>query len=245
VLKTLPETPERTRHELDLLTLLAPVLMATKGFAAVEVEHTYIRARELCQDVGETPQLFPVLSGLARLYYMRAQYETALELEEQLLSLASRQQEPLLLHEAHRRHGASLSALGELSAARTHLEHAMGFYDRHNRRPHDAVQDPGVACLSFLAWTLSALGYLDQALACNRQAVALALELSHPFSLAFATSHMVWTYQLRREVQAVQEQAKEAIHIATEQGFPLLSGFATILWGWARASQRQGEEEVA
>ena len=37
--------------------------MATKGYAAPEVEVAYARARELCQQMGETPQLFPVLCG--------------------------------------------------------------------------------------------------------------------------------------------------------------------------------------
>ena len=38
-----------------------PYLMAAKGYAAPEAEKVYTRARELCQQVGETPQLFPVL----------------------------------------------------------------------------------------------------------------------------------------------------------------------------------------
>ena len=60
-------------------------LMATKGFAAPEVEATYTRARELCQQVGETPQLFPVLFGLWAFYQVRGELHTARELGEQLL----------------------------------------------------------------------------------------------------------------------------------------------------------------
>ena len=45
---------------------LGAALMATKGYAAPEVERAYARARELCQQMGETPQLFPVLLGLGR-----------------------------------------------------------------------------------------------------------------------------------------------------------------------------------
>ena len=47
--------------------------MATKGYAAPEVEHAYTRARELCQQVGETPQLFPVLWGLWLFYLVRGE----------------------------------------------------------------------------------------------------------------------------------------------------------------------------
>ena len=65
---TLPETPARARQELDLQMALAPALMASKGYAAPEVEHTYARAQELCRQVGETTQLFPALRGLCRFY---------------------------------------------------------------------------------------------------------------------------------------------------------------------------------
>jgi predicted ATPase len=64
VLQTLPESPERTQHELRLHLPLGAALMATKGYAAPEVEHVYARARALCQQVGETPQRFRVLRGL-------------------------------------------------------------------------------------------------------------------------------------------------------------------------------------
>ena len=71
LLATLPETPARAQQELDLQIALAPALMASKGYAAPEVEQTYARAQELCRQVSETPQLFPTLRGLCRFYYTR------------------------------------------------------------------------------------------------------------------------------------------------------------------------------
>jgi predicted ATPase len=49
VLKTLPETRERTQQELDLQMTLALALIAIKGHAAQEMEEAYARAHELCQ----------------------------------------------------------------------------------------------------------------------------------------------------------------------------------------------------
>jgi predicted ATPase len=60
----------------------------TKGQAAPEVEHAYTRARELCQEMGETPELAPVLYGLWRFYLARPQLHTAREIGETLLRLA-------------------------------------------------------------------------------------------------------------------------------------------------------------
>ena len=57
LLKTLPDTPERTQQELGLQIALGSALVAIRGFSVPEVEKAYTRARELCQQVGETPQL--------------------------------------------------------------------------------------------------------------------------------------------------------------------------------------------
>jgi predicted ATPase len=240
----LPETQERAQYELQILTLLGPVLMATKGYGSAEVIHTYNRARELCQQCADTPQTLAVFLELSRLEFVRAQYRPSLELSQQCLRMAQRQHEPMFLTGAHVRLGAAFSLLGDLSAARTHLEQALNLYHAQSPRSAGATQDPGVACLSFLAWTLVPLGYLDHALACMHQALTLAHARSHPFSLAFATSHTAFIHQLRREVQAAQEQAEVAIRITTEQSFPLLLGYATLFRGWALAEQGESVEGI-
>src|SRR5262245_6744723 len=90
LLTTLPETPERTHQELDLLLSLGPAFMAVKGLGAAELEHIYTRAHKLCQQLGETPQIFPTLAGLAKFYVSRAELLTAHALGEQLFKLAQR-----------------------------------------------------------------------------------------------------------------------------------------------------------
>jgi predicted ATPase len=71
MLTTLPDTLEHRQQELDLQIALGPALVATKGVAAPDVGAAYHRARELCQQVGATPQSFPVLGGLVRFYIGR------------------------------------------------------------------------------------------------------------------------------------------------------------------------------
>ena len=80
MLKTLQESPARAQQELALQIGLGVPLMLTKGFAAPEVEKIYSRARELYQQVGESPQFFPMLYGLWQFYSVRAEYNTAREL---------------------------------------------------------------------------------------------------------------------------------------------------------------------
>ena len=122
MLKPLPDTPERARHELTLQAALGAPLQATKGWAAPEVGQAYTRARELCQQVGETPELFPILWGLFPFYGVRAEFQRQRELGEQLHNLAQSVQDPVLLLEAHLAMGTLLFHFGELIPAREHLE---------------------------------------------------------------------------------------------------------------------------
>src|SRR5207248_11342079 len=101
LLATLPETPVRVQQELDLQIALGPALRATKGIVAPEVEQTYARARALCAQIGDTPQLFPTLWGLYQFYLYRGALPMAQELGEQLYRLAQRAAAPLSHLEAH------------------------------------------------------------------------------------------------------------------------------------------------
>jgi len=204
LLKTLPDTPERARQELMLQIALGAPLRATKGYAAPEIGAIYTRAWELCQQVGETAQLFPVLWGLWYFYLVRAEYQTARELGQQCLALAQRVQDPALLVEAHFALGTTLLLLGEFIPAREHLEQGIALYDP---RQHPSLafldgQDPKVTSLCIAGLALWHLGYPDQALKRIPDALTLAHELSHPFSLVYALRFAAWLHQYRREGHA-------------------------------------------
>jgi TOMM system kinase/cyclase fusion protein len=238
VLKSLPDTPERTQQELALQTTLGPALLAAKGSAAPEMERAYARALELCRQVGETPQLFPVLRGLWRFYCTRAEYHTAWDLAEQLLPLAQRLQEPALLLEAHQAHGLTLFYFGELAQARAHLEQSTALYDPQQHRSHAFRYgyDPGTACQAYTALALWLLGYPDQALTRSHDALTLAQELTHPFSLSYALHFAAVLHEFRREGQTVQERAEATVSLSIEQGFPLWVAGGMILRSWVRAA---------
>jgi predicted ATPase len=244
VLSTLPVTPEHTQHELLLQHDLGTSLMAIKGYAAPEVESPLSRARELCQQVGETPQLFPVLWGLWAFYLVRAELQTARELGEQLMHLAQSVHDPALVLEAHYALGHTLFWLGELDSATRHFEQSLALYDpqQHSSLVFLYGEDARVTSLSFLSWALWFLGYPDQALRMSYEAVTIARELSHAYSLAFALLFPTRLHQLRREIQATQERAEELTALSNEQGFAFWAALATILRGWALTEQGQREE---
>jgi len=134
LLATLPETPARASQELALQIALGPTLVATKGAAAFEVEQTSVRARALCAQLGDTPQLLPTLRGLWRFYWHRGALLMARELGEQLDRLAQQAADPMHRLEAHAALGTTLFYLGDYAAARMHLEQGGGPH-----RPGDAA----------------------------------------------------------------------------------------------------------
>ena len=74
-------------------------------------------------------------------------------------------------------------------------------------------------CLTYVALALWPLGYPGQALKKMCEAVTLAQELSHPFTLAYAHFSATVICSLCQEVQLTREQAEAAITLATEHGF--------------------------
>jgi class 3 adenylate cyclase/predicted ATPase len=245
LLTTLPDTPARVQAELTFQTTLGPALMTTRGYGAPEVAATYHRARELCQQAEETPELFPVLWGMLLLYLGRAEHETARELGEQCLSLARRLDDPALLLEAHLGLGACGFHLGQPSQAHAHVKQSIRLYDPHQ---HHALAfrygnfDPGACSLAYAAWTLWLLGYPDQALERSKQALTLAQNLEHPYTLARGLYWTTLLHQLRREWQVVSEHAAMAVTVATEHQVALVLAVGPIMRGWALAMQGQGAE---
>jgi predicted ATPase len=55
----LPEGPDRAQRELSLVLSLGRTLTATLGSAAPAVGESFGRARELCRQLGLTPELYP------------------------------------------------------------------------------------------------------------------------------------------------------------------------------------------
>jgi predicted ATPase len=185
VLGTLPDTPERTQQELVLQTMLGSLLMTTKGYAAPEVEHAYARARELSQQMGEAPQLFPVLRGLTFFYIVRAEFQTAREIGAQLVRLAQRSQEPPHLLFAYVSLAGILFHLGELAPTQALLEQGMALSNplQHSSLAVMYGQDPGVMCRSYAPRLLWLLGYADQALQRSYEALTFAQDSRTPPAL--------------------------------------------------------------
>jgi predicted ATPase len=246
-LATLPDTPERTQHELDMQLALGAALRVTKGHTAPETGRAWARARELCHQVGDTPQLSAALGGLVGFYQNRGELQTARELAEQRLMLAQRQQELTPRVWAYSEMGQLLFFLGEFISARTHLEQAIALsasQPDHSLTSRDE-QDRRISALGYVVFALWMLGYPDQALTRLHEMLTHAQELSHIFSLARALLRAAVLHRYRRGVDTAQKWADAFMTIVTEQGFEHYLGNATFERGWVLAAQGQGEKGIA
>jgi adenylate cyclase len=247
VLHSLPETPERVQREIEVLIALAGPTTVVYGYGAPESRCVYDLARDLCQRLGEAPELFTALAGLARHYGVSGDVETGLALAEQLLAIAQKSGDHGWLLEACRHMGGVVLDLGRLQEARAFLERGVALYDlaEHEHYAYRFGHDPAVTCLSYLSLTLWLLGYPDRAERQSQALKSLMQSMTHPSSLAYAHAHLALLACIRRDAQAARDHAEAAIRLGQLHGLPMWSAMATALRGWALTQRGEVAEGLA
>jgi class 3 adenylate cyclase/predicted ATPase len=240
----LPESADRDALELRIRLALGATLIATRGYGSDEVRETYDRARELCERVGDDELLFTALRGLWAFAIGRADFRAARDLGDRMLGIAEKDGAPDRLLEAHRALGNTVFWLGDLEAAREHMERGIELYapDRDRELAFRYAQDPDVANRGMQTWPLSLEGRVAEARTRGDEALAHARDLGHPYSVGYALVHDMCSRQYLRDVDGVEKRSAEAVTLASEKGFPnwLLAGMA--LGGWAAAKSGEPAE---
>ena len=244
LLRALPDSLEHVQQELQFRLSLGPSLMAIEGLGSAELERSFGRTRELCRHLGDPPELFPILCGLAMYHHGRAEHQAMQALSEQLMALAEPSENSALLLQAHAVRGVCFSAMGRLIAAREHCERCLAIYDPAIHRTLADLYgiDPSVWSGAWLSATLWLLGYPDQAAQQTNETLLLVQDQTHPFSLGVAFMGAGLMHQLRREVAVTLRQAEAMLAVSHEHDIPTLAGAGHLLVGWARAEQGQDME---
>jgi len=249
LLQTRPEGPERNQRELLLQLALGVAQGNVNGWASPEAERAFSSTRELCRQLGDPPELFPVLFGLWGVNFIKAEFRRADELAQQLLPLAERTNDPARLLYARFALGETAVHMGEFLQAKEHLEIALSIYDPALHHPlvfqYTGV-DAGVTCTSYAAHTLWTLGYPDQALERDNESVILGRAVSHPQSLASAYCFSgILRQKIRGEARTAQELEEKVISLSVEHGLINWLPPATIMRGWAISKQGRKSEGIA
>ena len=233
LLERLPAGEVRDEREIALQIGLGQVLMQTSGWGDRAVEAAYTRARHL-SEARPGPSLFSALWNLWIFVITRGDLPEARALADRLFTLADQLDQTELRLQAHHAQWSTLFTVGDVHGTDLHARKGIDLYDAFKRSAltfggHDA----GVCARVFRARALAVSGKSDTAAALCAEALALARELDHPFTLAFCLMHVAAVHQTRRDVDSSQRHATEARRIADDQGFGLMLAWASCFLGWA------------
>lgn len=245
LLGDVPPSQERDARELALLGALGVALVVLKGYGTREVTETYARAWELSERL-EKPPAAPIVRGVALSSLVRGEPREAQEHGRRLLELGEQDNDPMVKVEGHYLLGVAAFWLGELASARDHLERAIAGYVPERARIHLALysQDPGVICLSRLAYALWYLGRPQEAWERAEQALGQAERLEHPFSLGYALTFTSWLALDSGHERRARELAERLAGLADERDLGFLQPIAKILRGWAIAADGQADDGI-
>ena len=236
----------RSRLELSLQLALGGPLLATKGFGSSDAEAVYQRAQELSRELNSDADLFTALRGLGYVYHVRANLREATQLIDEAVPLARRIGDPAVLVEAYCFAGTPTFHLGKFQSARDWIQQSMEIGD-YRGRFHSEVYgvNLGVFARAYIAHCDWHLGYPDRALQTAEEALAIAREIAHPFSVAIALDYLGMLHQFRREPESALRIAEEARSLCLEYRFDYYGAWSELVRAWAIAEQAPLEKGLA
>jgi predicted ATPase len=228
---TLPESPARDGLELQLLTSLAPTYIAARGYAAPEAGPILVRARAICERIGNRQLQFGIMLGKWEWHIVRGDLRTCVDQAADGMALAESQNDPGMMMEALFMPGVTMYYRGEFAGARGYFERALNDYDDRARTKFWTAftgHDGGVTHRCYLALTLWHLGYPDQAQKLARETCELAKSIGHQFTVEHAVDFAGFLFINCRLGAEAQARAEEEMAIATEQCFPFWLSLGTL-----------------
>jgi len=245
-LDAIEDDEQRKKLELGLQLAFGGPLMDSAGPGSPTLARAYTRARELCDQVGEPPQLFQTLFLLIHHHASQGELRKTLELAEQLLQVVESAGEPLPVVLAYWARAFALFYLGDYEKSRADLEQLMTLNDPRAHGPLAYVcgVDPGSSGLSILSNLLWIQGYPDQAAATIRRALDSARALDHATSIAHALTFAATVAIFERDAPRLEETSNELLQVATEKGVELFRAWAGYFHGRLLILQGRPEESI-
>ncbi len=247
VLETTPESHDRWQQELTLRTSLARALTMLRGYGA-EAEDAYADALKLFDEsVGDVPQLFPVLRSLASFHGFRGEFDKGIKYADDILRLAAAQGDESMRVDGEFILGSDIGFTGRLAEGLEHLDEAIRTFESAGYQPRRLRLgiDPRVSCLTTAGFFDWLLGKPDRAVARADRAIAIATELDHPYSHAYALYHSGFLHLWRREPQRVHDRATAALDVAERSDLAVWRVLGTCLLGAATSGLGRPDEGIA
>jgi len=230
---SLPDSEKSLEQELRLLKNLGTASFATTGYGSKETKEIYNRALILCEQIGDKPDVFPILWGTWLSYYFSSDTDKQIELGKRLLQIAQNEGDNELLLQAHHALWTTFILLPDYKESHKHLEAGRKLYKaemHENHCFHYGGHDPGSCCYRALCLSSWTMGYPDRAIEWGYEGIRLAQ--SHNFSLINARMATAFIHMQRGDIEETEKQADLIIEHANENGLPGPVLWASIFKGW-------------
>ena len=240
---------ERTRLEVAVYRTLGGIHAEYHGFSSEECGRAYTTALERCRELGDTPDIFAVLSGLGSFEITRASFAKCRALAEECLALAGRQQATPPFVMGHLLLGGTLFLTGELPRAREHLEEALHLYDQDPASARGRqvlyVQDQKSTGLCYLALALTIMGYLKSGARAGEAGLQHSRTLGGLHTINFSLCYLAAVHHIRGDAGAALECATRSLESSREQGFATWIGISQMIRGASLVTNGNREEGLA
>ena len=246
-LKSLPDTAGRQQVELALQMTRGLALRSVKGWAAPELETAFARARQLCQQLDNPPELFPALWNLTFFYMIRGELAVVREQIVTLRAQAEQAGNDAYLMGVNHIDGVSLEFVGDIVESSGRLERARELHDPDRHQEYTAMFgiDPGMVARAMSSRPLFTLGYPDRAIARSRETIALGRSQRQPVTLVFALIVAQGIHLYRGETDEAIALGDEIIALCREYEFPQEAEWARAFQASAMAQKGRTTEGVA
>ncbi len=218
LLRGLPDSPDRKQRELKLQMIRGRALRSVKGWSAPDLEVVFARARQLCQELDDPPELFPVLWSLTQFHMIRGELARCREEADALMVQAEKSGNQAFLMAAHHVSGVCREFLGDVVEASRLLERGRDLHVPSEYLTYTAMygRDPGMAARAMSSRVLWALGYPDRALARSQETLAMARSQRVPVTLAFSLMVTEGLHLYRGEAAEAVTLGDETLELCRE-----------------------------
>ena len=231
----LPARQDLQELRLQILIRLGPALIFLYGPGSKEVSELYATGYELCRQLPESQDHFPVYWGWWRL---SRDFNEMSRRADELLGRAQTSKDAGLVLQAHHCQWASHFNSGDFTGCLRHIDQGLGLYEKGDYRTHATLygnHDAKVCGHGERALVYWLLGRPDAAMAAERESRAWMETLGHGGSWLHHKDITIMHRLYRRDALEVLRIAEEMIAFADEHGFSDHRAKALIFAGWAHA----------
>jgi predicted ATPase len=248
LLEAQPETAERWRVELAVLSQLSPALISVHGRSAPEAGEAIERAVEVGRRLESSADLAPSIANLWFFTMARGRIDRADEISADLFNMARKLNDPEILLQAHHTAWSGRWIRGLFAEASNHINEGVALYNEEHHAHHRYVylgHDPSVCGLGIGAIVQWALGYPVRSMQLEGEAVALGRRLRHAPSLTHALWFTCDAQAERGDAASVMDTAAQLLRLSEEHGFFHHRANASVFLGWALACSGEVAEGIA